>query len=924
MAGGLAAPGFGSFLRAEDGLRSDAATKPYGSGHFGEWITDAFGLAAYRYTCDQISDAHAVTLTHADILAANNHLHLVGNDRIVGVASNFGHVQVRQDEGAPKYLNDYAPADGLYGGGIGWLTDGKETVSTYYSGPSSMERILGQGYLRKIARGAQYAVEQTIFAPYGDDPVLISLVKITNHGHAAANLRWVEYWGASNYQFSYRASMEVDAKRDGTKTSALRRKFARRFEHSFEVAAGGRGLIEKQRFLGRDPDEQAFWEKMKAAKTAPDTAPGASFDDLNPPPTFLISLDGPMDAYATDASAFFGAGGVLRPAGLKDRLPNTLGAKGMESAHLMERSFTLGPGQSRTIAFLYGYLPEGFELARLVDKYSGDPAKELERSCTHWKTEGVRFRTPSEPWVEREVAWHNYYLRGALTYDSFFREHILSQGCVYQYVLGFQGAARDPLQHVLPFLFSDPDLVRQVIRYTLKETQPDGSLPYALVGAGVPMPSEFLPSDQEMWLLWVLSEYVLATRDKAFLNEKIPLYPRHEARADDPTVGELAMRSFRHLVNVIGVGEHGLARILMGDWNDMVVLGNVPKELRAEVAEKGETSLNAAMACYVLGYYAQMLAFVGDAQAASEAQAKAAAQRTALRAQWTGRWFKRAWLGPHLETKDGGWLGVESLWLEPQPWAIIGGAATEEQSATLIRTMDELTRRPSPIGAIVQSRPNPDMTNSPGIQENGGVWPSINGTLIWALAQHDGAMAWDEWKKNSLARHAEAYPNIWYGIWSGPDTFNSIYSDHPGETQLFDPHSANPKEREDWGFSWTDFPVMCQHQHAWPLYTAAKLLGLEFHERGLRLAPTLPLEAFAFESPLLGLRKEKNGYTGWYAPSVAGTWEIEIRLQEGEKARQSQIKVNGVSQPAPKRGTTIHLHGESLPGKPLRWELIWA
>ena len=44
-------------------------------------------------------------------------------------------------------------------------------------------------------------------------------------------------------------------------------------------------------------------------------------------------------------------------------------------------------------------------------------------------------------------------------------------------------------------------------------------------------------------------------------------------------------------------------------------------------------------------------------------------------------------------------------------------------------------------------------------------------------------MAWDEWKKNTLARHAEVYPDIWYNIWSGPDTLNStLSSKHPGET----------------------------------------------------------------------------------------------------------------------------------------------
>ena len=75
--------------------------KPYGSGYFGEWIQDEFGLPAFHYTCDQIKDPKAVTEVNPGILAATEHIHQVGNDRIVAVASNYGHVRVRQDEGAP-------------------------------------------------------------------------------------------------------------------------------------------------------------------------------------------------------------------------------------------------------------------------------------------------------------------------------------------------------------------------------------------------------------------------------------------------------------------------------------------------------------------------------------------------------------------------------------------------------------------------------------------------------------------------------------------------------------------------------------------------------------------------------------------------------------------------------------------------------
>ena len=79
--------------------------KAFGSGYFGEWIEDEFGLPAYHYTCDQINDLKAITPMNEAWRSKTDHIHQVGNDRLVGIASNYGHIQVRQDEGSPKFLN---------------------------------------------------------------------------------------------------------------------------------------------------------------------------------------------------------------------------------------------------------------------------------------------------------------------------------------------------------------------------------------------------------------------------------------------------------------------------------------------------------------------------------------------------------------------------------------------------------------------------------------------------------------------------------------------------------------------------------------------------------------------------------------------------------------------------------------------------
>jgi hypothetical protein len=884
------------------------AATDYGSGHFGRWETDAHGLPAYRYTCDQLKDPLAVLPVDKEWVSPTDHIHQVGNDRLVGVVSNYGYMQVRQDEGGPKFLNDYSPEHARYGGGIGFLAEGEHLVlSTYYTGAAdSFERVFGMGYLQKRVASQKYVVDQILFAPYGDDPVIVSQVTVTNQSSQTVTPRWVEYWGCSNYQLSYRSLMEGGVISGSPSAVVRRHDLAARYKHRFESIADGKGLLETQTFMGRTPAEEQAWQQTQASLTAkptgffggttPPLAPGASMDDLSPPATFLVSLDAPVDGYATNAERFFG-GGIAHPKGATAVLGKDLSAQGPESAFFLERYLTLKPGESCTIYFLYGYLPQGFTADALVAKYSAAPASLWARSSALWKSRAPLLRIPAHPWVEREAIWSSYYIRSGLTYDSFFREHILSQGAGYQYQAGLQGAARDPLQHALPLLFTDPDILRQVLRYTLKEIQPDGSLPYAIVGQGVPMPCVYRPSDLQLWLLWVASEYVLATKDRSFLAERIPMYPQQNARPDDPTVLDLLWRSFTHLNSAIGVGKHGLLKILNGDWNDSIVYTHLTPEESAQTLKMGESVLNSAMAPYVFDYYATMLDFAGQQRPAEQARTRAKEQRTAVHAQRYGGWYRRAWLGDEL-----GWVGEKQMWLEPQPWALISDCVPKDKVAAFVNTINTLARKPSPIGAMLQSQADPTMKDEPGTGTNGGVFASINGTLIWALAMVDGDLAWDEWKKNTLAHHAQTYPDMWFGIWSGPDCYHSVLSKWPGGTGV-------------------NFPVLNMHSHAWPLYSATKLLGTEFHPSGVRFKPVIPLPEYEFNSPLLGFKRTSKGYSGWYAPAVSGHWTIEITLAEPELSRIKHVIVNGRSVTIEKAGQSMRMSGNSTSNAPLNWEI---
>ena len=132
---------------------------------------------------------------------------------------------------------------------------------------------------------------------------------------------------------------------------------------------------------------------------------------------------------------------------------------------------------------------------------------------------------------------------------------------------------------------------------------------------------------------------------------------------------------------------------------------------------------------------------------------------------------------------------------------------------------------------------------APGWDVNGGVW-AVNGLLAWAYATVDPELAWTSVAKQSFAAHASAYPEVWYGIWSGPDAYNAWFGSRPGETFV---QPATPMR---------DFPVMNANAHAGPLLALFKVLGLEATAEGVRVDARAPAAAGAWRlrTPQLDLR----------------------------------------------------------------------
>lgn len=507
------------------------------------------------------------------------------------------------------------------------------------------------------------------------------------------------------------------------------------------------------------------------------------------------------------------------PAGQRPVLLEEIGGtrdSGSEAGLLIAVTRDMPARESVTVWFRFGV----DDAAQVTD-----PAALYQDSLT-----ALRDRLPTAAAVQApeagELAWHAALLSGGACVDSVYGGHTLNQGSVYAFRLGSNCAARDPLQHALPLIYTEPDLALSVLRNVCAWAGPDGELPYGLDGDKKPWTSVFRPSDQNLWALWLAAEYAAATHDLGAFEQPV----------GECTLAENLRRQFRFFVDVVGVGENGHVRIMNADWNDLV-LTEIGVEWSAMV-EHGESVLNSAMAAWVLPVYAGLCDRLGDTRTAKEARDLGETLRLRVAGEWNGRWFRRAY-GPGRVS-----VGDEDLWLEVQPWAILCGAADDEQARELLATIDQLCRNGSPLGARVRGGLSAGDT---GMSD--AIWYSINMTLIWAAARLDPELAWDEWRRMTLTNHQRTHPEIWGGTLSGPDAYLSPESERPGQSWAL----------AELGLAMQAYPVANLHSHGQPLLAYLRLLGVEPTGNGLLNIGAPSGVGASFTSRVLQVRPDGTG-----------------------------------------------------------------
>jgi hypothetical protein len=828
----------------------------YGSGDFGQWIVDAHKLPAYRYDVEELTSPIA---PQPELSGNVNAWSQVGNDRVVADASNHGYTQLWSQDRLYQWTNYYDAAHDHFAGGFGYLNVDGRVISTLYDDRperARTERVFGVGYYEKQTAVSGLAESDRTYAPFGNDSLLLHDVTIKNTSAKPVSGSYFEYW-------------DVNPQIQGIT----------QYPRGYQSPAW-------------DPQTDTL-----AVAQLPDQG------DAQPLSIFASALATPVSAYDTDTSAFFGSGTRAAPAAvsagdLSDSiaLPAANGAEG-SAMFAMQSPISLAAHASVTLRYAYGYAhPQ--DIAALLARYRSAP-KSFNASEAKWSKWLPKIDLGSSyAWLARELQWDAYTVRSDATYEECAHAHILSQGGYYQYFFGENEAFRDPLQHALPMIWADPALAREVIEYSAQE-QPaaGGAIPYGLISQCTRFDLG-TSDDLDQWLLWATAEYVLSTRDFAVLDKQLPYYQG----AGPGTLWEHVKLAFQHQEQVIGRGPHEeYVTGSTGDWNDF----------STEFNQMTESNLVTAQAAYIYPRLALLADARSDSSFAGELRAAGARDQAVVAGQFVQGesvtpsdagmgWFARGYSGASQ-------LGSGAIYVEPQPWAMLAGVATQQQASEIVAAYRRFLvgigapLGPTRIGAAMapgSTDPGANEQNEPGLNNSrefpGGAWFALNGQMVWALARQDGrvpeaaADAWDEFTRNTLAAHATAFPEHWDGVISVDDECASYYQSPPSGCGIGLATGAGAVNGYD---------TQIMHQPAYSLFDLLKLAGVEATSGGYEITPHLPTGSFDVRLPQLGLA-EQSGLIRGYITTSGGSVTMRVAPPPGVAAGEAVAYAAGVQVPS--------------------------
>jgi len=499
----------------------------------------------------------------------------------------------------------------------------------------------------------------------------------------------------------------------------------------------------------------------------------------------------------------------------------------------LHKRLTLAPGEEARVIFMLGVgsRAKGREIrARYSDAGNVDVAFAALRNYWQQKLAVFQCRTP-HPGLDTMINTWTLYQAETCVVWSRFASFIEVGG---RTGLGY----RDTSQDVMSVVHTNPEKCRQRIiellkgqvrrGYGLHLFDPDWfdpakqKAPKFKSPTVTPAPDRKsivhgladVCSDDALWLVVSVCEYVKETGETALFDEVVPFADEGEA-----TVYEHLKRALDFSAEQ--VGPTGICKGLRADWNDCLNLGG------------GESAMVSFLHHWALRAFVEAARHLGREDDAHEYCILAERVRTACeRELWDGEWYIRG------ITAKGVKIGTREseegkVFIESNTWAVVSDAASPERGASCMDAVDQHLYSPFGIHLLwpAFSKPNDDIgfvaRVYKGIKENAAIFSHPNPWAVIAeckLGRGSRAMKFYDallpYHQNDLIEIREAEPYSYCQFVMGRD------------------HTAYGRARHPW----------LTGSGGWN-YTAATrwILGVRLTFDGLIVDPCIPPAWKAFE-----------------------------------------------------------------------------
>jgi N,N'-diacetylchitobiose phosphorylase len=554
--------------------------------------------------------------------------------------------------------------------------------------------------------------------------------------------------------------------------------------------------------------------------------------------------------YDTDREAFLGPYRTYaNPLVVeKGKCTNSL-AYGDNPCGSLQFEIVLEPGESKDFLVLVGIGRAGVEGKKIAAEYATITRadEDLARLKEYWhdRIKGITADTP-DPLLNSMVNMWSIY--NCMITFAWSRAASLIYTASERDGLGY----RDTVQDFLGPMHAITDEVKERLELMITgQVSTGGAMPVVRPLSHKPG-SEKAPAEDEyrsddcLWLFNAVPAYVKESGDLAFYEKVLP----YADKGEDTVLGHLK-RAIKF--NMDRSGKHGLPCGLRADWNDCLRFGH-----------NGESVFVAMQLRLALKVYIEIAQLLNQKPEEVWGEVQLLNFDSLIQKHaWDGEWFMRGYRfdGMKFGSKDS---QEGQIYLNPQAWAIIGGAATKEQAEISMKQVNKHLATEFGIALCNPPYTSSDFTivraqlMNPGTKENGGIFVHIQGWAVMAEAILGHG--------NQAYKYLKAYL---------PSSFND-----KAEVREIEPYVLCQSTHSNYSpnFGKSRIPWL-SGSATWTYYAITQyILGIRPDYHGIIIDPCIPADWKGFRAT----RKFRGMML-----------DIEVKNENGKEKGVSQIILNG-------------------------------